>query len=196
MTVRAVEKLRDLLIPPEVPPPSTPEGMRQASVLIPLMEKEGRVHVVLSRRTEKVPHHKGQVCFPGGSVEGRDSNALETALREAEEEFSLSREDVTVLGRLDPVPTMTRFYITPYVGSVPPSYEFRPDPFEVAEIFTAPLSYFFDFSRYRTTETFFRGNPYPVYFIDYEGRLIWGATAKILRRFAELLTSFGMTSSF
>ncbi len=178
----------------EIPPPPPP-GLRRASVLIPLAEVGNEVLVVLSKRTEKVPHHKGQVCFPGGSVEEGDNSLLDTALREAEEEFSLKREDVDIIGRMDPIPTLTRFFITPYVGLIPYPYEFNPDPFEVEEIFTAPLSYFLDFSRYRETWTFFMGEPYPVYFLDYDGKVIWGATAKIMRYLAELLRREGINLS-
>lgn len=189
-----IEKLGAILIGPGTDPDSPHPDLRTASVLVPLMESRGTISFVFSTRTDSVPHHKGQICFPGGSRESGDELLLDTALREAEEEMGIRRDDVRILGRMEPVPTMTMFFITPYVCSIPPRYRFTPDPFEVEEIFTAPLEEFLDFGRYRTTETVFKGRSYPVYFIDYGEKTIWGATAKIVRKLAELVRESGLDS--
>lgn len=165
---------------------SIPEGLRSAGVLVPLREGRDGVTVVLARRTERVPHHKGQICFPGGSRDPGDADLLETALREAGEELGIRREDVEILGTMDPVLTVTGFSIQPFVGRIAPKADFRLDDFEMEEVFDAPLSIFGEFDRYRHAEATFRGEPNRVYFFDYGTHVIWGATAMILRRLAVL----------
>ncbi len=163
-----------------------PPGLRAAGVLVPLRDPGGGVRVVLARRTELVPHHKGQVCFPGGSRDPGDNGLLETALREAREEIGIAPADVEVLGAMDPVLTVTGFFIRPYVARIPADAVFSLDGFETAEVFDAPLDEFARFEKYRCAESTFRGRDNTVYFFDYEGRTIWGATAMILHRLAEI----------
>jgi 8-oxo-dGTP pyrophosphatase MutT (NUDIX family) len=141
---------------------------------------------VLARRTELVPHHKGQVCFPGGSRDSGDRDLLATALRESEEELGIRPEDVELLGALDPVPTVTGFFIQPFIARIPADSRFHLDEFEIAEVFDVPLSAVTDLSRYRAAETSYLGKPYSVYFLDYGSRTIWGATARILHDLASI----------
>lgn len=162
------------------------EGMRSAGVLVPLRARGGEITVVLARRTECVPHHKGQICFPGGSRDPEDADLLETAVREAGEELGIRREDVEILGAMDPVVTVTGFCIQPFVARIPADADFRLDEFEVAEAFEAPLGIFAEFDRYRYAESTFRGERKRVYFFDYGRHVIWGATAAILHRLATL----------
>lgn len=167
-------------------PVEPPEGLRPAGVLVPLRLRHGRVTVVLARRTERVPHHKGQVCFPGGSQDPGDADLFATALREAEEELGIPEGSVELLGAIGPVPTVTGFFIQPYVVRIPGNAEFSLDDFEMEEVLEVPLSVFSDFDAYRCAETTFLGEAYDVYFFDYGPHTIWGATAKILHRLAEL----------
>ncbi len=176
--------------------PVAPDGLRPAGVLVPLRVRPaaptspaGEVTVVLARRSERVPHHKGQVCFPGGSRDPGDADLLATALREAGEELGIRGSDVELLGAMDPVPTVTGFFIQPYVAKLPASATFRLDDFEMAEVFEAPLAVFEDFARYRRARTSFLGEAYDVYFFDYGPHTIWGATAKILHRLAGIAAS-------
>jgi 8-oxo-dGTP pyrophosphatase MutT (NUDIX family) len=179
------DALREVLSPlASAGPP--PEGLRSAGVLVPLRTVGGEVSVVLARRTERVPHHKGQVCFPGGSRDPGDRDLLATALRESEEELGIRPSDVELLGAMEPVPTVTGFCIQPFVARIPDAARFLLNEFEVAEVFDAPLSLFTDFSRYRSAETTFLGKPYKVYFLDYGKLTIWGATARILHDLGEL----------
>jgi 8-oxo-dGTP pyrophosphatase MutT (NUDIX family) len=166
---------------------SPPDGVRSAGVLVPLRVRGDEVTVVLARRTEQVPHHKGQICFPGGSRDPGDADLLETALREAEEELGIQRGDAEILGTMEPVVTVTGFCIQPFVAIISPDSEFRLDEFEMAEAFEAPLSIFAEFERYRYAESTFRGAGKRVYFLDYGPHTIWGATATILHRLAELV---------
>ncbi|MEW6719334.1 MAG: CoA pyrophosphatase [Thermodesulfobacteriota bacterium] len=164
-----------------IPPPA---ALRQAGVLVPLFADGKEIRVVLTRRTERVPHHKGQVCFPGGSRDAGDPDLLATALRESEEELGIRPEVVEVIGSMEPVPTVTGFFIQPFVVRIPAGSPSLRDEFEVAELFDAPLSAFTDFSLYRSAETTFLGQPYLVYFLDYGRHAIWGATARILHDLA------------
>jgi 8-oxo-dGTP pyrophosphatase MutT (NUDIX family) len=136
-------------------------------------------------RTERVPHHKGQVCFPGGSRDPGDGDLLATALREAEEEVGIRPGDVEVVGELEAVPTVTGFLIHPFVARLRPSAVVRPDGREIASAFEAPLSHFGDRSRYRRAAATVRGREEEVLFIDFGGRTIWGATARIALLLAE-----------
>lgn len=186
------ERLAGVLGPVDANVPA-PDGLRPAGVLVPLRARAAgppgsgeEISVVLARRTERVPHHKGQVCFPGGSRDPGDADLLATALREAGEELGIGGRDVALLGAMDPVPTVTGFFIQPYVARLSRSATFRLDDFEMAEVFEAPLSIFADFGRYRRARTTFLGEAYEVYFFDYPPHTIWGATAKILHRLAEL----------
>jgi len=172
----------------------SPEGLRSAGVLVPLRARGDEVTVVLARRTEQVPHHKGQVCFPGGSRDPGDADLLETALREAEEELGIRRGDVEILGSMDPVITVTGFCIQPFVATVSATAGFHLDEFEMAEVFEAPLSIFAEFDRYRYAEAMFRGERNRVYFFDHGPHIIWGATATILHRLAELVVECGSTA--
>jgi len=165
---------------------AAPEDLRPAGVLVPLREREGEITVVLARRTERVPHHKGQVCFPGGSRDPGDADLFATALREAEEELGIRGESVELLGAMEPVPTVTGFFIQPYVVRIPGDATFSLDDFEMEEVFEVPLSVFTQYGRYRCAESTFLGEEYRVYFFDYGPHTIWGATAKILHRLAEI----------
>lgn len=185
VTDRFFAELRGTLSPATTSEPPPP-GLRSAGVLVPLRTAGGEVTVTLARRTERVPHHKGQICFPGGSRDPGDRDLLATAMREAEEEMGIRGEDVEYLGAMERVPTVTGFCIQPFVVRIAQEARFRLDGFEMAETFDAPLSAFTDFSRYRAAATTFLGKPYMVYFLDYGHHTIWGATARILHSLAEL----------
>jgi len=189
-TDRFFGALRGALSPVATTEPAAP-GLRSAGVLVPLRDIGGEITVTLSRRTERVPHHKGQICFPGGSRDPGDRDLLGTALREAEEELGIRRGDVELLGAMERVPTVTGFCIQPFVARIPWDARFHLDGFEVAETFDAPLSAFTDLSRYRAACTTFLGKPYMVYFLDYDRFTIWGATARILHSLAELALRTG-----
>jgi 8-oxo-dGTP pyrophosphatase MutT (NUDIX family) len=182
--------LRSALSPVATSEP-LPPGLRSAGVLVPLRDAGREITVTLARRTESVPHHKGQICFPGGSRDPGDRDLLGTALREAEEELGIREADVELLGAMERVPTVTGFCIQPFVARIPRDARFHLDGFEVAETFDAPFSAFTDFTRYRAAGTTFLGKPYMVYFLDYDRYTIWGATARILRSLAELAGRIG-----
>ena len=168
-----------------------PAGTRvtEAAVLVPLVERAEGLQLLLTQRTAHLSDHAGQVSFPGGRVEPEDGSREDTALRETEEEIGLARERVTLLGRLPDYEIPSGFRITPVVGWIEPPFDLKPDAFEVAAIFEAPLGHFLDPARYERREYRFRGRHRHYMAIHYQGRYIWGATAGMLHSFARLLWS-------
>ena len=159
-----------------------------AAVLVPVTDHDGP-HVVFTKKTSGVPHHKGQFSFPGGVVETRDGSRVETALREAWEEIRLPAEAVEVLGLLDDTPTRaTNFVITPVVGIVRDPVEFKPDGREIERVIEVPLSALRDPAIFRTEMWERDGEPHPVLFYQVSADdVVWGATARILSQVLALL---------
>src|SRR5258707_7693295 len=160
---------------------------RPAAVLVPLYLDDGEWHVLFTLRTHLVETHKGQVSFPGGRVDPEDRSRVETALREAEEEIGLRREDVTVLGQLDELLTVTQYHITPVVGLFPWPYAFVLSTAELSEVFGVPLAWLADPPNLeiKVPEPIFPGLKIPVYYLHYQGYTIWGATARMLLNLIE-----------
>lgn len=158
------------------------EGTRvtDAAVLVPLVSREGRLHVLFTQRTAHLDDHAGQISFPGGRVEEGDASREETALRETEEEIGIGRGAVTLLGRLPDYAIPSGFRIVPVVGWIDAPFELVLDPFEVQSVFEAPLAHFLDSANYQRREYHFRGRHRHYMAIPYEGRYIWGATAGML----------------
>lgn len=152
----------------------------EAAVLVGLVPRTGGTTVLLTRRTEALRNHGGQVSFPGGRVEATDDGAIGAALREAEEEIGVAAAQVTLLGLLDPLATITGFRIVPVVGLIDPAYVARPDPAEVAEVFEVALEFLLDPGNLATHSLLYRGLPRDVLEFRYPPQRIWGATASIL----------------
>ncbi len=165
-----------------------PNGTVTAAVLVPIFAKNGRWHVLLTKRSELVEHHRGEISFPGGKLDPGDPNLLSCALRETSEEVGLAPEHVRILGELDDFYTMaTNFRVVPFVGVIPHPYEFVTSIREIAGLISVPLDVFFDPGRRSHAVWMFRGQPVEVISYDWEGHNIWGATARILKHFTELV---------
>ncbi|MFH1115869.1 MAG: CoA pyrophosphatase [Pseudomonadota bacterium] len=165
-----------------------PDGMTEAAVLIPLYSKNGRIHVLLTKRSDHVEHHRGEISFPGGKLDPGDPDLLSCALREADEEVGIAARDVRVIGELDDFYTVaTNYLVVPFVGTIPYPYAFSPCSREIADLIGVPLDVFFDPDR-RTEEVWTIKNQ-SVEIISYrwKGHNIWGATARILSHFVEIL---------
>jgi 8-oxo-dGTP pyrophosphatase MutT (NUDIX family) len=162
--------------------------LRPAAVLVPLYLDGRDWHVLFTQRTDLVETHKGQVSFPGGRVDPGDTSRVETALREAEEEIGLRREDVTVLGQLDELLTVTQYQITPIVGLFPWPYSFVLSTAELSEVFGAPLAWLADPANLeiKMREPIVPGPKIQVYYLHYQGYTIWGATARMLLNLIEV----------
>ena len=140
--------------------------------------------MLLTKRTESVERHRGQIAFPGGSQEDDDESLYATALRETEEEIGVAPSDVRYLGALSPLTTVTGFYVEPYVVAIPCPYPFRLQESEIAGLIEVPIPALLDPAALETRP--FPGRPEPVLFYHYGETVIWGATAKMLK---ELLDS-------
>lgn len=166
--------------------PLPAEGnLRRAAVLLPLFVRDGQLVILLTRRTETLEHHRGQISFPGGAEEDGDENLFATALRESEEEIGLKREDAVSLGALSPMATVTNFYVAPFVASIPQPYVFKPQEAEIAEIIEAPVAALMDPAILEKKP--YPGRPEPVLFYHYGRHTIWGATARMLSELLEAL---------
>lgn len=150
----------------------------RAAVLMPLYFDGGPPRILLTRRTDRVPTHKGQVAFPGGFVEADDADLISAALRESEEEIALPRTDVEVLGLLDDLPTHDdRVSVTPVVARVRGEPRLQPEIGEVARIFYIPLQELARGERWRVEERVRAGVSWPVYFFEHDGETLWGLSA-------------------
>jgi 8-oxo-dGTP pyrophosphatase MutT (NUDIX family) len=155
-------------------------------VIIPLFEKDGEVFFLLTKRSDTVRFHKGEVSFPGGMYEETDGDIMNTALRECGEEIGVKRDDIEIIGRIDDVYTLTGFVITPFVALIPHPYEFRTSPDEVAYMITLPYTYLKEASPVLETAGY-DGRTEKVQSLHYNGDRIWGATCRILLRFQNII---------
>lgn len=196
----AIDALRDALHPLRQPPLGRPwnlhelDGLlasprlREAAVLVGLLPHADDWRVLLTRRTDMLRHHPGQVSFPGGRIEPDDADAQAAALREAYEEVGLSVAQVRPLGWLDPLATITGFRVLPLVAQIAPDFVARPDPGEVAEVFDVPLSELLAPANLHRQALQVRGQLRHVFSYDdavSPGRRIWGSTASILYNLRE-----------
>jgi 8-oxo-dGTP pyrophosphatase MutT (NUDIX family) len=164
------------------------QSLIHAAVLMPIFCDNGNYMVLFTERTHKVEHHKGQISFPGGSVEKKDRSLVETALRETYEEVGIHNRDVKVLGQIDDELTIaSNFIVHTFVGTFPYPYEFELNHDEVESIINIPLEIFFmENSEYRRDSIEFDTFTYEGPVFIYEDVTIWGATARIMDRFVNL----------
>ena len=165
-----------------VPKKSTP-----AAVLVPIIGRPGHPTILLTKRSESLPHHAGQVSFPGGRAEETDASEVETALRETEEEIGLSSKYVEIIGQLETYDTRTGFRVTPVVGLIKPPFELRADPIEVAEIFEIPVSFILNRMNHEKHSREWQNTMRQFYVLPHPKHYIWGATAGMLVNMAEIL---------
>lgn len=162
-------------------------SLRPAAVLLCLYPKDGEYCVLLNKRSEQVEHHKGEISFPGGARDPEDRDFLDTALRETDEEMGINRHDVTILGELDDIITRSNFEVKVFVATIPYPYPFKPSDIEIAEVLEVPLSVLRDPSYVRQETHWADGHPVTAKSYSYKQHIIFGATAKILEQFLELL---------
>ncbi len=152
---------------------------RTAAVLVPVLDKS-EPEIVLTVRSESLMQHPGQVSFPGGSVDRNDRTAVSTALREAQEEIGLDYSQVSPLGFLDRLDTISDYRVLPVVGLVQPDFVWKPDLREVSEVFTVPLRLAVDRREYTHQEINRDGKNIVISTLYWQGHKIWGITATIL----------------
>ena len=180
-------RLADL--PPARPAPDYGLGARSSAVLVPLFEEDGVARLILTKRPDTMPSHRGEIAFPGGKLEpDLDADLRDTALREAAEEIGLARDAVEIVAELDGIGTVaSRFVIAPFVGFLPGRPALRPDPREVVKVFDIALSELLAAGVHHAEQWH---NPLverEVHFFDLADETIWGATARILYGFLDHL---------
>ncbi len=166
--------------------PTTKRELMPAAVLVPIVQREEPT-ILLTRRTEHLPRHAGQVSFPGGRSHPDDISLVETALRETQEETGIEPAFVTVAGYLDAYETGTGYAILPVVGLLAEGFALSPDANEVAHVFEVPLAFLLDPANRKRDSREFQGRTRTFYSFTYEGHYIWGATAAMIVNFSERL---------
>jgi 8-oxo-dGTP pyrophosphatase MutT (NUDIX family) len=169
-----------------------------ATVLVPLVQRDEGLAVLLTQRTDHLTDHPGQVSFPGGRAEPEDADAVATALREAHEEIGLKPGQIDVIGQLPTYTTGTGFIVTPVIGLVQPDFSIQIDPFEVADVFEVPLSFLMNPTNHRWHAVEVNGSKreflsMPWVGVDAAGQprryFVWGATAAMLRNLYRFLVA-------
>ncbi len=156
------------------------EALCSAAVLLPIVMRNAGPGLILTRRTEGLRHHGGQISFPGGRIEPGDASPLAAALREAHEEIGLDPDLTEALGYLDPLATITGFRVVPVLGILHDVPQLRVDPSEVAEAFEVPLDFVLDPANLQEHAREFRGRMRHYHVIQWQHYDIWGATASMI----------------
>lgn len=169
------------------------QKLRPAAVMIPLFEYENKWYVLLTRRSEQLVEHRGQVAFPGGAKEEGDKDLKTTALREMCEEIGIDPHHVSILGELGEMPVITGYLVRLFVGKIPWPYDLSINQDEVDRVFTVPLDWLAEPNHRTLQYRSYAGREFPViFFDDYEGQQLWGASAEMTLK---LLSALRLTDS-
>ncbi len=158
-----------------------------AAVLIALVERPRGRTIIYTQRSPDLRAHSGQIAFPGGKIDANDFDAVAAAVREAHEEVGLEIAGARILGYMPPCQTGTNYVITPVVASVLQKGGFVPNPNEVDEVFEVPLEFIMVRDNYKRFSTTRMGREHSSWMLDFEGHVIWGITAHLTRRFADMV---------
>ncbi len=161
-------------------------GISNAAVLVLLHQHQNTDHILLTKRTETVAQHKGQICFPGGVRDKSDTDLWMTATRETQEELGIAPETISYIGALDPMITPTGFRVYPFIGALKSELIVHPSPYEIAEVFSVPLSHLLDSKNMKLVKRYYTDEDPTFIYQHYE---IWGVTGRILMQLTEMLKS-------
>lgn len=159
--------------------------LKPAGVLLPIVERDCGLQLILTKRSSTIKHHPGQIAFPGGRVDPTDATHIAAALREAHEEIGLPPENVNVIGELPCHETVSNYIMHPVVGWLTQDFTPRLEVAEVSEMFEVPLAHVLDMANYAIQSRIWRGQARKFYTVPYGPYYIWGATARVLRSFAQ-----------
>lgn len=171
------------------------DALRPAAVLLPLLIRNSEEHVLFTQRTERLPHHAGEISFPGGARHSEDADLAATALRETEEEIGVPAASIELHGRLDDFWSIHGYHVVPYVGTIPHPFRYQVSDHEIAALIEAPLDHFRAPGVHHVEDWSHHGRVHPVDFYRYGDHVIWGLTAAILRQFLEVTEAAAMESS-
>jgi 8-oxo-dGTP pyrophosphatase MutT (NUDIX family) len=158
-----------------------------AGVLVPVRRHDTGLTVLLTQRSAELKHHAGQVSFPGGRMEESDADIVATALRETREEVGIAENQVSIVGYLETMPTVTGYAVTPVVGLVEGSVDLEIDRTEVEYTFEVPLSFLLDSANHRLVQREWQGVSFSMVEFHYDGQRVWGATAQMLLRLINII---------
>jgi len=165
-----------------------PNQLHPAAVLVPLVWEDGQWHLLFTRRTNDLQDHSGQVSFPGGAWEEQDGDLERTALREAWEEVGIDPASVAVLGKMARFDMVSYFQVTPVVGVVAWPFDMKINSKEVARAFIVPIDWLADPGNFQIKLRQFAGQTFQIpYYNDFDGEMIWGATAQMTQEFLHLI---------
>lgn len=166
---------------------AVPPGRRlqPAAVLVGFQRQPGGLGLVLTKRASHLKHHPGQIALPGGKIDEGDRTPVDAALREAWEEIGLPRENVRILGQIDPHETVTGYRVTPVLAEIDPSFVPRADPSEVEDVFHVPFDHLCQPGRFMIESRTWRGTVRRYFILPYGPYYIWGATARILKALSD-----------
>lgn len=179
--------LGDHVLNPELEQLIDRDDVRDAAVLVPVVDRPEGASVILTTRAGNLRKHSGQIAFPGGSVDPEDASPEAAAVRESFEEIGLEPEFIETLGRLPRYSTTTGFRITPVIGVVRPGFRLAPNPTEVADVFEVPLAFLMNAANHQKESRIWQGRERFFYVMPFGERYIWGVTAGIIRTLFERL---------
>jgi len=169
---------------------------KKAAVIIPIFFKDQEAHLLFTKRTEKVEHHKGQISFPGGTYDSGDSDLKDTALRETWEEMGIKANDITILGRTDNFLTNTNFMVSPFVAHFPYPYPFIVNEDEISGVLEVPISHLVNPDIFKIQKWKRNGILWDVHFYEFNGENIWGVTGFLLSNFLSLVFGLSRMNNF
>jgi 8-oxo-dGTP pyrophosphatase MutT (NUDIX family) len=189
-TLQELEKLVQNTVKDRKPFIIEHPGFMHSAVLMPIFSENQKLKFILTKRTESLKKHRGEISFPGGRKDRRDKSLEETSLRETEEEIGVPRDKIKIIGRLDDLFTITRYIITPFIGIITEQVKCISNGREVAELLYVPMDVFLNKDKFAERNIPQNGADFPVYYYYWNNREIWGATAYIINQFMETVFNF------